>query len=39
MPRERLDTMLLGEPDTIAEQAQAYKDAGIQGLTITLPDT
>ena len=39
VPRERLDAMLLGEPDTIAEAAVPYKEAGIQGLTITLPDT
>ena len=39
IPRERLETMLLGDPDSIAEQAQAYADVGIQGLTITLPDT
>jgi alkanesulfonate monooxygenase SsuD/methylene tetrahydromethanopterin reductase-like flavin-dependent oxidoreductase (luciferase family) len=29
---------MLGDPDTIAEAAQAYADIGIQGLTITLPD-
>src|SRR4051794_16497820 len=39
LPPERLDTMLLGAPDTIAEAAAAYKEIGIQGLTITLPDT
>jgi alkanesulfonate monooxygenase SsuD/methylene tetrahydromethanopterin reductase-like flavin-dependent oxidoreductase (luciferase family) len=39
MPRERLDMALLGTPDTIAEAAAAYKDVGIQGFTITLPDT
>jgi F420-dependent oxidoreductase-like protein len=39
VPQERLDGMLIGEPDTIAEAVQPYKDAGIQGLTITLPDT
>jgi len=39
VPQERLDGMLLGDPDSIAEQAQAYADIGIEGLTITLPDT
>jgi alkanesulfonate monooxygenase SsuD/methylene tetrahydromethanopterin reductase-like flavin-dependent oxidoreductase (luciferase family) len=29
---------MLGDPDSIAEQAQAYADIGIQGLTIVLPD-
>jgi F420-dependent oxidoreductase-like protein len=37
-PRERLESMFLGDPDAIAEQAQAYADIGIEGLTITLPD-
>jgi F420-dependent oxidoreductase-like protein len=37
--QERLDTMLLGEPDAVAEAAAAYKEAGIQGMTVTLPDT
>ena len=39
MPRERLEAMFLGDPDSIAEQAQAFADIGIEGLTITLPDT
>ena len=39
IPQERLETMLLGDPDSIAEQAAPYRDAGIEGLTITLPDT
>jgi F420-dependent oxidoreductase-like protein len=38
VPQERLETMLLGEPDAVAEAAAAYKDAGIQGMTVTLPD-
>ena len=38
IPRERLATAMAGDPATIAEQAQAYADIGIQGLTIVLPD-
>ena len=38
IPRERLETSLMGDPDTVAEQARAYADIGIQGLTVTLPD-
>ena len=38
VPRERLETSMLGDPDSVAEQAQAYADIGIQGLTIVLPD-
>jgi F420-dependent oxidoreductase-like protein len=39
VPRERVESALMGDPDEVAEQAQAYADVGIQGLTITLPDT
>jgi F420-dependent oxidoreductase-like protein len=39
VPRDRLEASMLGDPDTIGEQAQAYADIGIQGFTITLPDT
>jgi F420-dependent oxidoreductase-like protein len=38
VPRDRLESMLVGDPDTIAEAAAAYKEVGIQGLTVTLPD-
>ena len=38
VPRDRLESMLVGDPDTIAEAAAAYKAVGIQGLTVTLPD-
>jgi F420-dependent oxidoreductase-like protein len=30
--------MLAGDPDSVAEQAAAFRDAGIEGLTISLPD-
>jgi F420-dependent oxidoreductase-like protein len=38
VPRERLETAMKGDPDSVAEQAQAYADIGIQGLTIVVPD-
>ena len=38
VPRARLEAAMIGDADSIAEQAQAYADIGIQGLTITLPD-
>jgi F420-dependent oxidoreductase-like protein len=37
-PPERLAMALVGDPDSIAEQAQPYRDAGIEGFTLTLPD-
>jgi F420-dependent oxidoreductase-like protein len=38
VPEERLAAVLAGDPDGIAEQAQAIADAGIEGLTLSLPD-
>jgi F420-dependent oxidoreductase-like protein len=36
MPAERAATSLIGDPDSVAEQAQkVYVDAGIEGLTIS----
>jgi F420-dependent oxidoreductase-like protein len=35
MPQERADASLVGDPDSVAEQAQAYVEAGIEGLTIS----
>ena len=37
-PQDRLATAMTGDPDTVAEQAAAYADAGIEGLTVVLPD-
>jgi F420-dependent oxidoreductase-like protein len=38
IPRERLEAAVTGDPDSVAERAQAYADVGIQGLTIVVPD-
>src|SRR4051794_24749515 len=38
VPRERVESAISGDPDTVAERAQAFKDVGIQGLTISIPD-
>ncbi len=38
IPRDRLETAMKGDPESVAEQAQAYADIGIQGLTIVVPD-
>jgi F420-dependent oxidoreductase-like protein len=37
-PEERVAAALAGDPDTIGEAAQAFKDIGVQGFTIVLPD-
>ena len=29
----------VGDPDTVAAQAQEYLDAGLDGITITMPDS
>ena len=38
VPEERLATAFAGDPDSVAEQSAAFAEAGIEGLTITLPD-
>ena len=38
MPEERLNAVMAGEPDSVAEQAAAFIDAGIEGLTLSIPD-
>jgi F420-dependent oxidoreductase-like protein len=39
MPEERLKTVVMaGDPDGVAEQAAAFIDAGIEGLTVSIPD-
>jgi F420-dependent oxidoreductase-like protein len=38
IPQERLDAMIVGDPDTVAERAQALVDVGTEGLTISMPD-
>jgi alkanesulfonate monooxygenase SsuD/methylene tetrahydromethanopterin reductase-like flavin-dependent oxidoreductase (luciferase family) len=39
MPEERLNTVVMaGDPDGVAEQAAAFIDAGIEGLTVSIPD-
>ena len=37
-PEERIASALAGDPDTVGERAQALADAGIEGLTISIPD-
>jgi F420-dependent oxidoreductase-like protein len=38
IPEDRLAAVMVGDPDSIAEQASAFIDAGIEGLTLTIPD-
>jgi F420-dependent oxidoreductase-like protein len=38
VPQDRLEAALSGDPDSVAEQAQAYADIGIEGLTLSMPD-
>jgi len=38
MPRERIEAAWIGDPDTVGERAQAYRDAGVEGMTIVMPD-
>ena len=38
MPRERVEAAWIGDADTVAERARAYRDVGVQGMTIVMPD-
>jgi F420-dependent oxidoreductase-like protein len=38
IPEERLSTAMAGDPDEVAEQAQAFADIGIEGMTFSMPD-
>jgi F420-dependent oxidoreductase-like protein len=38
LPAERVPMMTVGDPDTIAEEVSKYKEVGIEGFTITIPD-
>jgi F420-dependent oxidoreductase-like protein len=38
MPRERIEAAWIGDADTVGERAQAYRDAGVEGMTIVMPD-
>jgi F420-dependent oxidoreductase-like protein len=38
VPEERLAGMIVGDPDTVGERAQAMADVGIEGMTVSLPD-
>jgi F420-dependent oxidoreductase-like protein len=37
-PEERLKQAIVGDPDDVVEQAAAFVDAGIEGLTLSMPD-
>jgi F420-dependent oxidoreductase-like protein len=38
VPEERLASVIVGDPDTVGERAQAIADVGIEGMTVSLPD-
>ena len=38
LPENRLASVMAGDPDGVAEQAAAFADAGIEGLTMSIPD-
>jgi F420-dependent oxidoreductase-like protein len=37
IPQERIDAILVGDPDTVGERVQALKDAGAEGMTFSMP--
>jgi alkanesulfonate monooxygenase SsuD/methylene tetrahydromethanopterin reductase-like flavin-dependent oxidoreductase (luciferase family) len=38
IPEERVASVMGGDPDEVARQAQAFAEIGIDGLTISMPD-
>lgn len=38
VPAQRLESAIVGDPDTVGEHVQKIADAGAEGLTISLPD-
>ena len=38
LPPERIPMITCGDPDTVAEKATALREAGAEGMTISLPD-
>jgi F420-dependent oxidoreductase-like protein len=38
LPPERIPMITLGDPDTVGEAAEKLKEAGAEGMTISLPD-
>jgi F420-dependent oxidoreductase-like protein len=38
MPEERLASVLAGDADKVAEQAHAFTEIGVEGMTLSLPD-
>jgi alkanesulfonate monooxygenase SsuD/methylene tetrahydromethanopterin reductase-like flavin-dependent oxidoreductase (luciferase family) len=38
IPEERVASVLAGDPDEVAEQAHAFAEVGLEGMTLSLPD-
>jgi F420-dependent oxidoreductase-like protein len=38
IPEERVASIMVGGPDEIAEQAQAFAEIGVEGMTFSMPD-
>jgi alkanesulfonate monooxygenase SsuD/methylene tetrahydromethanopterin reductase-like flavin-dependent oxidoreductase (luciferase family) len=39
VPEERVNAAIAGDPDTVGEQIQTRADAGLEGITISMPDS
>jgi F420-dependent oxidoreductase-like protein len=38
IPEERVASIMVGAPDEVAEQAQAFAEIGVEGMTFSMPD-
>ncbi len=39
VPQESIDSMVSGDPDTVGERIQAYRDAGLEGYCFSMSDS
>jgi len=38
LSEQRIEMMLIGDPDTLGERVAAYREAGLDGFTLSIPD-
>jgi F420-dependent oxidoreductase-like protein len=39
VPQDTIDSLLAGDPDTVGERVQGFKDAGLEGYCFSMPDS
>jgi alkanesulfonate monooxygenase SsuD/methylene tetrahydromethanopterin reductase-like flavin-dependent oxidoreductase (luciferase family) len=39
MPKDTIDSLVAGDPDTVGERVQGFKEAGLEGYCFSMPDS